>query len=255
MTEAQAGETQPLTDAERAEIDAEVLGFEAEEQRRSAYKIRRYFPDTGPLRRELYVKHLMFFAAGAKHRERLFMKANRVGGTDAGAYETALHLTGEYDKYAPWWQGRRFKEPVRWWSVGDTGKTTRDILQLALLGPINAVGTGMIPAHAILDYSMKSGVPEAIETVRVRHRSGGESLLMFKSYDQRREAFQGTAQHGIHLDEEVPEDIYTECLLRTMDTPELPGGGLILLTFTPLQGMTPLVMTFLRDGQIVEGEV
>ncbi len=32
----------------------------------------------------------------------------------------------------------------------------------------------------------------------------------------------------IWLDEEPPEDIYAECLLRTMDTPDRPEGGVLL---------------------------
>jgi hypothetical protein len=46
--------------------------------------------------RHKYAKHLEFFEAGAKYRERCFMAANRVGKTlGAGGYETAAHLTGE----------------------------------------------------------------------------------------------------------------------------------------------------------------
>ena len=30
------------------------------------HKIEQFYPDTGPLRRELYVKHLQFFEAGAQ---------------------------------------------------------------------------------------------------------------------------------------------------------------------------------------------
>ena len=47
--------------------------------------------------RHKYAKHLEFFEAGAKYRERCFMAANRVGKTlGAGGFETAAHLTGEY---------------------------------------------------------------------------------------------------------------------------------------------------------------
>ena len=83
--------------------------------------------------------------------------------------------------------------------------------------------------------------------VWVQHVSGGRSTLEFKSYDQRREAFQGTAQHGIWLDEEPPMDIYTECLLRTMQTSNF-SGGIIMLTFTPLKGRTQLVNEFMKDA-------
>ena len=69
-------------------------------------KLREFYPETGPLRRELYPRHLEFFAAGRKHRERLMLAANRVGKTEGvGGYEVALHLTGAYPD---WWPGRRF---------------------------------------------------------------------------------------------------------------------------------------------------
>ena len=92
---------------------------------------------------------------------------------------------------------------------------------------------------------------EALETVWVRHVSGGTSVVQFKSFDQKREAFQGTAQHVIWLDEEPPFDIYSECLLRTAKTNDFPGG-LVMLTFTPLQGLTPLVDLFLPGGVLPE---
>jgi hypothetical protein len=37
-----------------------------------------------------------------------------------GAFEAALHLTGAYDEYAPWWEGKRFTSPIRMWAAGDT---------------------------------------------------------------------------------------------------------------------------------------
>jgi phage terminase large subunit-like protein len=108
-------------------------------------------------------------------------------------------------------------------------------------------GTGMIPAHTIHHISRKSGAPGAVDTAWVKHVSGGVSTLGLKSYEQRREAFQGTSIEVIWLDEEPDQDIVTECLLRTMDTPTMPGGGLLMLTFTPLKGMTPLILSFLQD--------
>ena len=55
----------PLTAQERVELA--TLGAEAE--RRAGYKIRRYFPDGGPFRRELCPQHLKFFAAGRSFTE------------------------------------------------------------------------------------------------------------------------------------------------------------------------------------------
>lgn len=227
-------------------VAAEPLIDQQLEQRAKS-KFARYFPDSGPLAREHYPKHLAFFEAGATKRERLLMAANRVGKTETGAYELTCHLTG---LYPAWWKGRRFDGPIRAWAAGDTATTVRDIIQAALLGHPGAPGTGMIPFH-LLDGEPtgRQGVPGAKETIRVKHASGGTSVLVLRSYDQRREAFQGTSQHVIWLDEECPDAVYTECLLRTMDTPDLPGGGLLMLTFTPLMGLTPLILTFLPDGR------
>ena len=95
------------------------------ERWRARNRIRRFYPDEGPLRRELYPKHLAFFAAGAEHRERLMMAANRVGKTEGvGAYEVTCHLTGIYPA---WWTGKRFRKPVKIWAAGDTSKTVREI--------------------------------------------------------------------------------------------------------------------------------
>jgi phage terminase large subunit-like protein len=59
-----------------------------------------------------------------------------------------------------------------------------------------------------------------------------------ESYDQKRISFQGFEQDVIlgWTDEEPPLDIFSECLLRTMTT-----GGIVMLTFTPLQGITALI--------------
>jgi hypothetical protein len=133
------------------------------------------------LRRELYGKHLEFFRAGARYNERLFMAANGVGKTDGtGAYGTTLHLTG---RYPAWWQGRRFSRPIAAWAAGQTSKTTRDIIQLALLGPGPIYGTGMIPAEALIGTTPKAGIPDPIETIYVRHSSGDRSEIQLKSYD------------------------------------------------------------------------
>jgi hypothetical protein len=95
--------------------------LEEKARRVSRQKLLTFYPDTGPLRRELYPKHMAFLAAGAKHRVRMLMAANRVGKSEGcGLYETVLHMTG---KYPPWWEGKRFNRPVKVWVAGDTGKT------------------------------------------------------------------------------------------------------------------------------------
>jgi phage terminase large subunit-like protein len=200
------------------------------------------YPATGPLRRELYTKHLEFFRAGKEHRERLFMAGNRCGKTVAGAYELTLHLTG---LYPDWWEGRRFDGAIDAWAAGETTRTVRDILQHELLGPSHARGTGMIPGDAILRVTPARGAAEAIDSVYVQHARGGVSLLGFKSYAEGRKNFQGTSKHVIWFDEEPDIAVYSEALIRTMKVPGTEEGGLMLVTFTPLQGYTDVVGSFL----------
>lgn len=219
--------------------------LEEQERRLKSRKLSYYFQAEGALRRELYPKHLSFFEAGKSYMERAAVAANRVGKTTLNAYETTLHLTGLYPE---WWNGRRFEHPVEWWAASDTGETTRDILQLEFLGKIDHMGTGMIPKDCIIgDPSRRRGASDAVDTVRVKHVSGGESSLSFKSYDQGREKFQGTKKHGISLDEEPNIRVYSECLTRLMATEPGQQDGLMICTFTPLKGMSAVVLSFLNE--------
>ena len=173
------------------------------------------------------------------------LAANRVGKTEGvGGYELTLHLTGWYPD---WWVGRRFNRPVRAWAAGDTSTTVRDILQRKLFGPIEAQGTGLIPQETIGRVTRGTGKADTLDQAFIKHKSGGLSQLTFKSYDQRRESFQGTEQDVIWLDEEPDLGIYTECLLRTMT-----NNGMVMLTFTPLLGMSDVVLQFLPGGQIID---
>ena len=181
-----------------------------------------------------------FFKAGAKYRTRVFLAANRTGKTVAGAYEITLHLTGVYPA---WWEGRRFPQPIRAVAASDTGKTTREVVQQELLGQPGRFGTGMIPSALLERSTMRGGVTDAVDTCYVRHVSGSYSTLIFKSYEQKRESFQGLNLEYAWLDEECPSPIFDECLTRTAVT-----GGIIALTFTPLQGLTPLIQRFLPGG-------
>jgi phage terminase large subunit-like protein len=221
--------------------------LEEKQLRKQRRKIDAMYPATGPLRRELYAKHMEFFKAGATFRERCFMAANRIGKTEgAGGYETALHLTG---CYPDWWEGRKFDKPVKWWAAGKTNETTRDIVQAKLLGEVKHAGekhfsgTGLVYGERIGRPTWKQGVADLVDTIAIKHISGGWSKLGLKSFQQGRGSFEGTEQDGIWLDEEPPVEIYNECLIRTATT-----DGLVMLTYTPLEGLTETVLSFLPDG-------
>lgn len=196
---------------------------------------------------------------GAEKRQRLFLAGNRCGKTFSGSIEGAYHLTGKYPK---WWKGLRFSGPVEMWAAGVTTESTKEVLQAEYLGNIYndnpdsldrprkiiPKGCGAIPRADIIEYTMRAGMAGAINAVRVQHYDpegspDGVSTLTFKSYDQGREKFQGTTRHFIHLDEEPPVDIYEECLMRTAGK---DVKGSILITMTPLKGMTEVCERFLE---------
>jgi phage terminase large subunit-like protein len=65
----------------------------------------------------------------------------------------------------------------------------------------------------------------------LRFKNG--SWFQFMTYEQDLDKFGGAALHRIHYDEEPPESIRKECLMRLIDY-----GGEELFTMTPLMGMT-----------------
>lgn len=224
--------------------------LEAKEASIRYNKLDTWFPDDGPYRRELYKKHIEFITVTKDHSQVAFIAANRTGKSDTGAYLTACHLTG---KYPTWWKGRKFLNAINAWCSGKTNQKTKEIAQEKLLGPRGEWGTGFIPKEDIIRITMKSGVPDAVETITVRHSSGGTSILTFKAYEQGRDGFEGTKQQLIWLDEE-PHDpsIYSECYMRLAD-PIRPG--LMICTFTPLYGLSDIVLDFLPDGQFpIDGQ-
>ncbi len=242
----------PDTPLTRAQLEA-ALAYHR------SHRLLSMFPDRGPYARQGYAKHLEFFRAGATHRERAFIAGNRCGKSESGAYEVALHLTGQYPA---WWEGRRFGVAVDVWVSGQTSRTTRDILQSKLLGRIargdanddlvTGLGTGLIPADCIIGTPRPGPIPGSIESVRIRHSSGGTSTLAFKSWEQGVGAFAGTERHVVWFDEEPDELCYTEGLMRTMATGGFTGG-IVLLTMTPLDGWTTVVTKFLDEKQRTAG--
>jgi len=180
-------------------------------------------------------------------QQRLLMAGNRIGKSFCGAMEMAFHLTGQYPD---WWEGRRFDRPIRAWAGGASNETTRDICQKELVGQPDdpsARGTGSIPLKYIGETVRKAGVPNAMNSLVIKHITGGWSRLAFKAYEMGKEKWMGESLDVIWLDEEPPQSIYTQSLTRTADK-----GGMVYMTFTPESGMTETVAQFvndLRDGQ------
>jgi hypothetical protein len=145
-----------------------------------------------------YPKQAEFFATGLRCRERGLFAGTQLGKTEALSFEVAVHLTG---LYPPDWPGRKWDRPIRGWAVGENQKQTRDIMQ------------------------RKLGESNCFDTIQVRHKSGGTSVLRFRTYQAGAMVLQGETLDVVWLDEE-PSDyaVYSECLARVGGT-----GGLCRL--------------------------
>ncbi|MBX5143200.1 DNA packaging protein [Rhizobium lentis] len=203
------------------------------DRRRRTNRLQAYRP---------YSKQLEFHSSGSLFRERLFMAGNQLGKTLAGAAEAAMHLTG---RYPDWWEGKRFDKPIVALAGSESYELTRDGVQRLLVGPpMNEEewGTGYIPKADIIATTRRSGVSGALDTVTVRHASGGASTLLFKAYEQGRGKWQANTVDYVWFDEEPPEDVYFEGITRTNAT-----KGLIAVTFTPLKGMSTVVARYILE--------
>ena len=153
-----------------------------------------------------------------------------------------MHLTGIYPDG---WKGRRFDRPVTWLAGSESYELTRDGVQRLLVGPPTHEedwGTGFIPHDRLMDAPRRSGVSCALESVTVRHVSGGVSSCLFKAYEQGRTKWQANTVDGVWFDEEPPADVYFEGITRTNAT-----KGMVFVTFTPLKGMSEVVARYLME--------
>ncbi len=183
-----------------------------------------------------------FHSVGHSAAQRILMAANRVGKTFCGAAETSYHMTGVYPD---WWKGHKFDHPVRVWAAGESNDTTRDIIQKELFGnpqDPTKLGQGALPKSLIVSTVRKPGVPNAFSSALVKHKSGGNSSISFKAYEQGFEKFMGEAVDVVWLDEEPKQEIFSQCITRTADT-----AGIVYMTFTPEKGMTQVVSSFLNE--------
>lgn len=168
------------------------------------------------------------------------MAGNQLGKTLCAGNETACHLTG---LYPDWWDGRVFPKAPRFWVGSLTSELTRDGAQRILLGPTGKWGTGTIPKELIVEIKRARGVPDSVESVLIKHVNGDVGQITFKAYSDGREAWQAETLDGVWYDEEPPEGIYIEGITRTNAT-----NGMVYTTFTPLLGMSNVVMRFVGEA-------
>jgi len=177
--------------------------------------------------------------------QRALMTANQVGKTTSAAMEVAMHATGQYPD---WWKGQRFDRAVNCVVAGKSNDSVRDVVQNELLGdPFSdtALGTGSIPKDKIGKTTRKAGVPNALSAVMVKHKTGKWSKIRFMAYEQGPDPYMGIKFDVGWLDEEPPQDVWTQFIRGTISRKE--GEYQLLLTFTPEEGVTEVVDGFMNS--------
>lgn len=198
-------------------IIARINEIENEQLRRAGTaKLQSY--NTG---RKKHRKQMQFHKC--KKRNRWVFGGNRSGKTECGAVE-AIYMARGIHPY------RKNRKDASGWVVSLSMQVQRDVAQAKLLS--------YLEPSWIQDIVMQSGKKASpgfgvIDYILIKNVFGGLSRIGFKSCDQGREKFQGASLDFVWFDEEPPQDIYQECLMRVFDR-----RGDIFGTMTPLKGLS-----------------
>jgi phage terminase large subunit-like protein len=159
-------------------------------------------------------KQQLFHTAPGK--DRLYIGGNRAGKTVAGVCEDIFWATGRHP------YRRTPATPTRGRVVGV------DFLN-GIAKIILPEVSKWLPPSDLINGSWEDSYSKSERTLTLANGS----FIEFMSYDQELDKFAGTSRHFTHFDEEPPQDIYTECKARLIDT-----GGSWWMTMTPVEGMT-----------------
>ena len=190
-----------------------------------------------------------FYDAGKFASQRMLMAANGVGKSQSCCAELAAHATG---LYPDWWEGHRFTRGGWEAWIGSIDNNMQKIgPQRALLGRDldSMLGTGLLPKSHIVNFERRqAGVKDVVDTVIVRHESGDNVVLTWKTFEQGWRKWQSGDPKIILWDEEPDDsvvdqkDILTETLTRLVR-----NNGIFLVGYTPLLGQTQLTQHFMES--------
>jgi phage terminase large subunit-like protein len=166
-------------------------------------------------------------------KKKLYIGGNRSGKTVGGIVEDLWWLTGRHPyREVP-------EAPVRGRIVSVDFVNG---IEKIILPEISR----WIPASDLKGGSWSTAYDKLLRVLTLANGS----FVEFMSYDQDLDKFAGTSRHFIHFDEEPPQDIYTECLARLVDT-----GGSFWITMTPVEGMTWIYDTLYEPGLLEENDI
>lgn len=213
--------------------------LEEKARRKKVFRYRDFFQSRHPWQKR-------FIASTKEYSQSALIAANRVGKTETATYIDSIHAMGDYPED---WTGHKFDHAPLIWVLGYSGEKCRDLLQTPIIGrkTDNGWEGGLIPNELIISVEAMTGTPNAVRSVYVKHKSGGVAKIQFWSYSQGQHALMGDSVDWFHIDEEPKDpDIFPQVLTRTA-TGDKGRGGRGILTFTPENGRTDLVISFMDN--------
>jgi phage terminase large subunit-like protein len=164
-----------------------------------------------------------FLAAAGDYKGRIALGGNRIGKSDQGAYESWLAISGLH----PY---RKFPASGKGWIVGLNFNMVRDINLPKF--------EKFMPSSYRLNSTFNK--QDKIWWIEGEGRSW---KIQFKSADSGRRIFQADDVDWIWFDEEMPEEIWAECMQRLIDR-----RGIWWMTATPIMGTAWLKAKTQEEG-------
>ena len=164
----------------------------------------------------LHAKQQDAYDADVRHR--LLFWGNQVGKTTLGAVECVLVALKRHPYIS-------VKGPALIWASALTWELWENILLPELLT--------WIPEDRIISAPEPFMSTPGRRTVKIRADDGTVSMITGKSVQQKRQSYQSAKVHLVWFDEEHPESIWDEVMLRLVRF-----GGRTITTATPLLGLT-----------------
>ena len=159
-------------------------------------------------------KQLEFHSSPTKGRA--FLGGNRSGKTKGGSAEITWWAQGNHPYLAT------PRPPVFLRAIAvDYIQGVEKIIKPAI--------AQMVPPSMLKNGSWEDSYSSSLRTLTLTNGS----FIEFMSYDQDLDKFAGTSRHAIWFDEEPPQSIFNENMMRLIDT-----DGSWWMTMTPVNGMT-----------------
>jgi phage terminase large subunit-like protein len=196
-----------LSEAERAEVDALLLQLD---------ELRR---DNPLAFFQPHEKQEPFLAA--LERVKLFLGGNRSGKTTCGVVDDLIQAVDRDALPAHLLPYKRWDPPFFCWIV----VPSFDILDSVLLQKLRE----WAPKAQLHGGDFDSAYEKQRKILRFKNGS----WFAFKTFEQDVDKFSGAALHRVHFDEEPPEPIFNECLMRLIDY-----DGQAVFSMTPLLGLS-----------------